>query len=45
LQGCVEKELIRYEGKNYYFCCDDCELEFKKDPEVYVELLEKQLEE
>lgn len=36
--------VIEYKGKKYYFCCPGCELEFKKDPEKYIELLEKQPE-
>ena len=36
--------VFEYEGKKYYLCCPGCELEFKKDPEKYIELLEKQPE-
>jgi P-type Cu+ transporter len=25
-----------YEGKKYYFCCEDCKEEFDQDPEEYV---------
>lgn len=36
--------VVEHQGKKFYFCCPDCELEFKKDPEKYIELLEKQPE-
>lgn len=25
-----------YQGKTYYFCCEDCKAEFQKNPEKYV---------
>lgn len=36
--------VVEHKGKKYYFCCPGCELEFKKDPEKYIELIEKQPE-
>jgi len=27
---------IDYMGKTYYFCCETCEKEFRKDPSRYV---------
>ena len=30
---------VVYEGKIYHFCCDDCVVKFKKDPEKYVKAL------
>jgi len=35
------KETYEYKGKIYNFCCPDCVEEFKKDPEKYIERLEK----
>ena len=26
----------KYEGKTYYFCCDDCKEAFVEDPEAYL---------
>ena len=39
-----EKTKVTYEynGKIYSFCCQDCVEEFKKDPEKYIEKLEKE---
>lgn len=31
-----------YKGKVYSFCCEGCVEEFKKDPERYIEKMEKQ---
>jgi YHS domain-containing protein len=30
------KETVTYEGKIYHFCCEDCVVKFKKEPEKYV---------
>jgi len=27
---------VEYEGKTYYFCCEDCVGDFQKDPAKYV---------
>lgn len=34
-----KKDMILYEykGNRYYFCCQDCVDQFKKDPEKYIE--------
>lgn len=37
--------VVEHEGEKYYLCCPGCELEFKKDPEKYIELMETQPEE
>lgn len=29
---------VEYEGKTYYFCCEDCVGEFQKDPSKYANL-------
>jgi YHS domain-containing protein len=26
---------LEYEGKTYYFCCNDCPEEFKKTPQAF----------
>lgn len=26
-----------YKGKRYYFCCENCDAKFRKDPEKYVQ--------
>lgn len=36
--------VVEHKGKKYYLCCPGCELEFKKDPEKYIELIEKEPE-
>lgn len=36
------KVTYEYKGKIYNFCCQDCVEEFKKDPEKYIEKLEKE---
>ena len=28
---------VEYEGKTYYFCCQDCVPKFKADPKKYIE--------
>ncbi|MCL5022417.1 MAG: YHS domain-containing protein [Nitrospirae bacterium] len=42
-EGIDEKTKVTYEykGKIYAFCCTDCLEEFKKDPEKYIEKMEK----
>jgi len=35
------KETYEYKGKIYNFCCPVCVEEFKKDPEKYIEKMEK----
>ncbi len=35
------KLTYEYKGKVYAFCCQDCLDEFKKDPEKYIERMEK----
>jgi YHS domain-containing protein len=37
--------VVEYKGTKYYLCCPECELEFKKDPEKYIELMDMQPEE
>jgi YHS domain-containing protein len=32
----VAKTAYEYKGETYYFCCAECEKEFKKDPEKYL---------
>jgi len=27
---------VEFEGKTYFFCCDDCVADFQKDPAKYV---------
>ncbi len=36
------KETYEYKGKIYNFCCPMCIEEFKKDPEKYIEKMEKE---
>ncbi len=36
------KATYEYEGKIYNFCCEMCIEEFKKDPEKYIEKIEKE---
>src|SRR3989338_1151633 len=31
----------RYQGKTYYFCCDECKRKFKKDPDKFLKMLKK----
>ena len=35
------KVTYEYKGNIYSFCCQDCVEEFKKDPEKYIEKMEK----
>lgn len=37
-----EKMTYEYRGKIYNFCCQVCIEEFKKDPEKYIEKMEKE---
>lgn len=38
----ISKEVyIDYKGKRIYFCCSACKKEFLKDPDNYMERLEK----
>jgi YHS domain-containing protein len=30
------KGSLEYEGKTYYFCCENCQAAFEKDPERYI---------
>lgn len=30
------KGSLEYNGKTYYFCCDNCQVAFEKDPEKYI---------
>ena len=50
IDGCpVSGEEIRketnityeYKGKTYRFCCPDCAVEFKKNPDKYIEKMKK----
>ncbi len=36
---------FEYEGKIYNFCCNMCVKDFKKDPQKYIDILEKTEEE
>lgn len=36
---------FEYEGKIYNFCCSMCVKDFKKDPQKYIDILEKMKEE
>ena len=41
--GKINKEMYAdYQGKRVYFCCSGCVEAFKKDPEKYMEKMEKQ---
>lgn len=35
------KGSYEYEGKTYYFCCEDCKEKFMKDPEKYLQKKEE----
>ena len=37
------KVTYEYEGKIYNFCCSDCVEAFKKDPQKYISMVEKEL--
>jgi len=41
INGSMMKATYEYEGKIYNFCCAGCIDEFKKDPEKYIEVIEK----
>ena len=28
-----------YQGKTYYFCCDECKQEFDEDPTLFLEMI------
>jgi YHS domain-containing protein len=32
----VDSPKVEFEGKTYYFCCEDCVGDFQKDPAKYV---------
>jgi xanthine dehydrogenase accessory factor len=32
------KHVEKYEGENYYFCCDGCRVAFRKDPAKYAQI-------
>jgi YHS domain-containing protein len=34
-------DMMTYNGKTYYFCCDNCMEAFKKNPEKYIEAMAK----
>ncbi len=34
----------KYQGKTYYFCCDECKRKFKKNPDKFLEKLKKKPE-
>lgn len=38
-----KEDAYEYEGKIYNFCRADCVEEFKKDPQKYIEIVEKEL--
>jgi len=43
LGGPVNRNVyVDHEGKRIYFCCPPCIKEFEKDPEKYLEKLEKE---
>ncbi len=35
------KHTVEYSGHTVYFCCDGCKISFDKEPDKYVEILEK----
>ncbi len=35
----ADSDKVEYEGKTYYFCCDGCADDFKKEPAKFVEKL------
>ena len=42
--GAINKEIFAdYNGRRIYFCCNGCPDTFKKDPEKYVKIVDKQL--
>ncbi len=44
--GLVNKEIfVDYNGRRIYFCCNGCPDTFKKDPEKYLKIVDKQLKE
>ncbi len=43
LAGNVNKEVYAdYKGQRVYFCCPGCDVEFKKDPEKYLQKMKEQ---
>ncbi|MHB8066268.1 MAG: YHS domain-containing protein [Desulfobaccales bacterium] len=43
LAGNVNKEVYAdYKGQRVYFCCQGCDVEFKKDPEKYLQKMKEQ---
>ena len=39
-----EKVTYEYQGKIYNFCCSACPIEFKKDPDKYIKIIGKEME-
>ncbi|MBI4644074.1 MAG: YHS domain-containing protein [Deltaproteobacteria bacterium] len=43
LGGKINKEFYAdYKGQRVYFCCSGCDVEFKKDPEKYLQKMKEQ---
>ena len=43
LGGKINKEVYTdYKGQRIYFCCQGCDVEFKKDPEKYLQKMKEQ---
>jgi YHS domain-containing protein len=38
-----ERATYEYKGKIYNFCCSGCIEEFKKDPEKYIQIIDKEM--
>ncbi len=44
--GAINKDVfVDYNGRRIYFCCNGCPDTFKKDPEKYLKIVDKQLKE
>ncbi len=44
--GAVKKDIfVDYSGRRIYFCCNGCPDTFKKDPEKYLKIVDRQLKE
>lgn len=43
LGGNVDRQVyVDYQGQRIYFCCPGCDVEFKKDPEKYLQKMKEQ---